>query len=167
MARQWDPEQHTFVDSFPAAPARPKVLAAATRLFYEEGVRTVGVDRLTTEAQVTKATFYKHFASRDSLVQEYIDLLCAKDQQALAGAVKTGTTARGVIDAVVELVAGEILAPGYRGSALLNAVAAYPDRDHPVQVRMSAHAASRRPHSRAVCGAPAGRSPFSSQRPCP
>ncbi|MDF2492619.1 MAG: TetR family transcriptional regulator [Microbacterium sp.] len=48
--------------------AKVRVLETATRLFYEEGIHSVGVDRLISEASVTKATFYKHYGSKDNLI---------------------------------------------------------------------------------------------------
>ncbi len=62
--------------SVPPAPrtggAKVRILETATRLFYEEGIRNVGVDRLISEASVTKATFYKHYGSKDNLILAYI-----------------------------------------------------------------------------------------------
>jgi AcrR family transcriptional regulator len=46
-----------------------QTLETVNRLFYSEGIRAVGVDRLISESGVTKATFYKHFQSRDNVVQ--------------------------------------------------------------------------------------------------
>lgn len=123
----------------PAAPSRRKVLEAATRLFYEEGIRTVGVDRIITEASVTKTTFYKHFRSRANLIQEYIDLVCTRDRDRLDEVVADAATAREAIDALVDRVSAELLDPGYHGSALLNAAAAHPDPDHPVRATIKAH----------------------------
>ena len=45
--------------------ARERLLETAARIFYAEGINTVGVDRIVKEADVTLATFYRHFpASR-------------------------------------------------------------------------------------------------------
>ena len=49
----------------PPAPSKIKILATADDLFYHEGIHTVGVDRIIAGAHVTKATFYKHFRSKD------------------------------------------------------------------------------------------------------
>jgi AcrR family transcriptional regulator len=64
-------------ESEPPAPkplsAREKIIAVAGPLFYREGYRAVGVDRLIAEADVAKATFYKHFPSKDDLIVAWID----------------------------------------------------------------------------------------------
>ena len=50
-----------------------RILEAATHLFAQEGIRAVGVDRLIQHSSVTKATFYKHFGSKDRLIRDYLD----------------------------------------------------------------------------------------------
>ena len=44
--------------------ARLRILETADRLFYREGVRAVGIDRVIAEADVAKATLYAHFPRR-------------------------------------------------------------------------------------------------------
>lgn len=53
-------------------PARVRILDAAGPLFYRDGFRAVGVDRVIAEAGVAKATFYKHFPSKDDLIVAWI-----------------------------------------------------------------------------------------------
>lgn len=52
--------------------ARDRLLAAASELFYEEGVHTVGVDRIVEAAGVAKATLYAVFGNKDGLVRAYL-----------------------------------------------------------------------------------------------
>ncbi|NPU11269.1 TetR/AcrR family transcriptional regulator [Bradyrhizobium sp. 83012] len=58
-------------------PTRTRILAAASRLFYAEGIRTVSVDAVAEKAGITKKTLYYHFRSKDDLVAAY---LAARDQ---------------------------------------------------------------------------------------
>ncbi|MEU6238022.1 helix-turn-helix domain-containing protein, partial [Kitasatospora sp. NPDC047058] len=51
-----------------ATQARARLLSTAEDLFYAEGVRAVGVDRILTESGVGRASFYRHFAGKDDLV---------------------------------------------------------------------------------------------------
>ncbi len=53
--------------------ARDRILAVAGPLFYREGYRGVGVDRVIAEAGVAKATFYRHFPAKDDLIIACID----------------------------------------------------------------------------------------------
>lgn len=57
----------------PPDQARSSVLAAAERLFYEHGVRAVGVDTIADAAGVTKRTLYYHFPTKDALVAAYLE----------------------------------------------------------------------------------------------
>jgi AcrR family transcriptional regulator len=52
---------------------RRRLLAVADRLFYEEGVHVVGIDRLIEEAGVAKASLYTHFGNKDGLVRAYLE----------------------------------------------------------------------------------------------
>ncbi|MEN7433178.1 helix-turn-helix domain-containing protein [Chromobacterium sp. TRC.1.1.SA] len=56
-----------------ALPARDRILATAHRLFYQEGLRATGIDRLIAESGVTKVTFYRHFPSKNDLIQAYLE----------------------------------------------------------------------------------------------
>ncbi|GAA2788445.1 TetR/AcrR family transcriptional regulator [Kitasatospora sp. CM 4170] len=51
-----------------ATQARARLLSTAEDLFYAEGVRAVGVDRILSVSGVGRASFYRHFASKDDLV---------------------------------------------------------------------------------------------------
>ncbi|MHB1528956.1 MAG: TetR/AcrR family transcriptional regulator [Acidiferrobacteraceae bacterium] len=54
-------------------PARERILLTANDLFYREGIRATGIDRVIAESGVAKATFYRHFASKNDLVREYLE----------------------------------------------------------------------------------------------
>jgi len=51
-------------------PAR--ILAAADRLFYTQGIRAVGVDTVAEEAGVSKRTLYNYYPSKDALIAAYL-----------------------------------------------------------------------------------------------
>ena len=61
----------------PPKPARERILDAANRLFYGEGIRAVSVDAIAEKAGTTKKTLYYHFKSKDDLVAAY---LSSRDQ---------------------------------------------------------------------------------------
>ncbi len=64
-----------------AVPTRERIVSAASRLFYAEGVRGVNLDAVAAAAGVTKKTLYYHFRSKDDLVAAY---LASRDQPNLA-----------------------------------------------------------------------------------
>src|ERR1700739_942696 len=53
--------------------ARERLLAAASELFYAEGVHTVGIDRVIEQAGVAKASLYNTFGSKGELVRAYLE----------------------------------------------------------------------------------------------
>ncbi len=58
----------------PGAGARDRILRAAYDLFTHHGVQAVGIERVITEAGISKATLYRHFKSKDDLVRAVLDL---------------------------------------------------------------------------------------------
>ena len=58
-------------------PAKDRILDAANRLFYGEGIRAVSVDAIAAKAGITKKTLYYHFKSKDDLIAAY---LASRDQ---------------------------------------------------------------------------------------
>lgn len=52
--------------------ARRRILKAAAELFYHEGINATGVERLASEASVSKRTLYQHFPSKVAVVEEYL-----------------------------------------------------------------------------------------------
>ena len=56
----------------PAGPVRDRILDAATRRYYADGIRAVSADRLIAEAGVSKVTFYRHFPTKDDLITAYL-----------------------------------------------------------------------------------------------
>ena len=55
------------------ADPRARILAVADQLFYSEGIRATGTDKIIAMSDVAKATFYRHFESKDVLVLAYLE----------------------------------------------------------------------------------------------
>lgn len=51
---------------------RARLLDAADRLFYTEGIHAVGIDRVLEEASAAKASLYSHFGCKDDLIAAYL-----------------------------------------------------------------------------------------------
>src|SRR5215218_3000841 len=56
-----------------AAKSVGRIMAVAYELFSRRGVRDVGVNELIERSGVAKATFYRHFPSKDSLVLAFLE----------------------------------------------------------------------------------------------
>lgn len=121
------------------SPARRRILDTAHRLFYREGIHTVGIDRIIAEAGVAKATFYNHFPAKDDLVCAYLAEQSELQRTAAAELRASDIPPREALSAVFETIAGLTDLPEFRGCAFLNAAAEYPDPDHPVRLVIADH----------------------------
>src|SRR5215472_2827627 len=103
--------------------ARERLLTAANELFYNEGVHTVGIDRIIEQAGVAKASLYNTFGSKDELVRAYLETRRASVTQRIMQAVERYDTPRERLLAVFE-GQGELFAQtDYRGCAFARASA--------------------------------------------
>jgi AcrR family transcriptional regulator len=111
----------------PPAP-RDRILDAASLLFYRRGIRAVGVDLVISEARVAKATFYRHYPSKDDLVRAYIDRAHAAVLNWVQREVESRATGpRERLLAIFDALAVLFALPMYRGCAVRNAVAEVQD----------------------------------------
>lgn len=118
-------------------PARRRVLDTATRLFYAEGIRAVGIDRIIAEAGVAKATFYHHFPAKDDLVRAYVEEQSRLQRDAVAQ-LPPAEPRRALLK-IFERIAELGSVPEFRGCVFLNAAAEYPDPAHPVRRAVDDH----------------------------
>ena len=121
------------------APAKQRILDTADLLFYDEGIRAVGVDRLISSSSVTKATFYKHYGSKDRLIGDYVDHRHRQSVDALADLVEQHVEAGAVLRALQLSIADQISSPDFRGCPFINAAAEFSDAMHPVRRSVVAH----------------------------
>jgi AcrR family transcriptional regulator len=119
---------------------RERLLATARRLFYSEGIHSVPVDRLVTEAGVTRATFYRHFPAKEDLVEAYLRATDADLRTAVADALDQPSPHEAAA-ALFELIGRTTCAAGFRGCHFINASAEYPDPADPVRLAVADHRA--------------------------
>jgi AcrR family transcriptional regulator len=119
--------------------ARARLLQTATALFYAEGLHAVGIDRIISEAGVTRATLYRHFPSKDDLVVAYLMQAHESIRSGAETARSQSASADDALLAIGRAIAGDIQSPGFRGCAFLNAAAEYPDPAHPVHQAVLTH----------------------------
>ncbi|MEO6115729.1 MAG: TetR/AcrR family transcriptional regulator [Pseudolysinimonas sp.] len=121
------------------APAKKRILDTADVLFYDEGIRAVGVDRLISASSVTKATFYKHYGSKDRLIGDYVDHRHRQAVVELAEIAEQRSDPQAVLRALHETISTSISSPEFRGCAFINAAAEFSDPTHPVRRSVVAH----------------------------
>lgn len=114
--------------------ARERIVRAARRMFYEQGIRAVGVDAIVTAAGATKMSLYRNFASKDELVAaclvERIAGFWGWWDAAVARARPAGD-ARAQIVALYEALGARAVEPRFRGCPMTNAAIEFPEPDHP------------------------------------
>ena len=111
--------------------ARQRVVETAERLFYAEGVRSVGIDRIIAEAEVAKMTLYNHFSSKDDLIlavlqyrEEKFDALFEKWMK------RHGKAGRDRLEAFFAALKDWFKSPSFRGCMFINSCAELADADH-------------------------------------
>ncbi|WP_152012832.1 MULTISPECIES: TetR/AcrR family transcriptional regulator [unclassified Bosea (in: a-proteobacteria)] len=108
----------------PDKPTRTRIIEAASKLFYGEGIRAVSVDAVAEKAGVTKRTLYYHFESKDELVAAYLE---ARDQPNLKLMAGWFDKAEGPlpqkIEAIFQNLARSARHPRWKGCGFLRTAA--------------------------------------------
>src|SRR5262249_30789670 len=105
----------------PRGSARERILAAANELFYEEGIHSVGIDRIIERAGVAKASLYNTFGSKDELVRAYLMSRQASREDRITRGIGRYETPREKLLAIYEVLAERFAEPAFRGCAFINA----------------------------------------------
>jgi AcrR family transcriptional regulator len=105
--------------SVPAPSPRDRILHAAHDLFYRDGIRATGIDRVIAESGVAKVTFYRQFASKDDLILAF---LAHRHERWMAWFVDALARHGGTPSAVVPALREWFCGAGFRGCAFLNSV---------------------------------------------
>jgi AcrR family transcriptional regulator len=103
--------------------ARERLLDAADRLFYTEGIHTVGIDRVLDESGVAKGSLYYNFGGKDELVRAYLQNRHARWAARLDEQIARQPTPRARILAVFDSLGIHVAEPDFRGCAFHNAAA--------------------------------------------
>jgi len=117
------------------ADAQQHLLRAAAELFYQEGVRAVGVDAVVERAGVNKMSLYRQFSSKDDLVVAYLE---QSDRQFFARFDESvgkhpGEPKKQLVQYFDDL-ARRASQENYRGCPFVNVSAEFPDPAHPARV---------------------------------
>src|SRR5215510_5553933 len=112
--------------------ARKRILETADRLFYQEGIRAVGIDRIIAEAGVAKMSLYKHFPSKDDL---NLAVLKYREEVVLgffrSSMERHGKKTKNPLRAFFAALKDFFESPGFRGCPFQNAAVELADPTHP------------------------------------
>jgi AcrR family transcriptional regulator len=110
----------------PRRSARERLLDAASELFYNDGVQSVGIDRIIEHAGVAKASLYNTFGSKEELVRAYLTVRHAGTIQRLTAEIEKHTDPTNRLLAVFDAQAELAAQPSFRGCAFISASAEAP-----------------------------------------
>ena len=129
-----------------ASKPRERILAAATRLFYEEGVNATGVDRIIAEADVAPMTVYRQFRNKDGVLVATLDRWSEQWLGWLrVETARGGDAAAARLDALWDALEKWFAAEGFCGSYITNVATELRSRPgHPAHRTIAVHRAAMR-----------------------
>ncbi|MDN4055971.1 helix-turn-helix domain-containing protein [Massilia sp. YIM B02763] len=107
----------------PQPSARERILDTAKRLFYRDGLRATGIDRIIAESGVAKMSLYRHFPSKNDLIAAFLVWRHDHWMGWFSGAVEARLAERAELGAVADALGEWFAQDDFRGCAFINAVA--------------------------------------------
>jgi AcrR family transcriptional regulator len=129
-----------------ARSGRERILDAAYELFSRGGVRAIGVDTITAEADVAKMTLYRNFASKNALALAFLAL---REERWTIGWVqgevqRRASTPAGQLLAIFEIFSEWFAREDFEGCAFVTSLLEFEDRADPVRQACVTHLANIR-----------------------
>ena len=113
---------------------RDRILATASDLFYQNGIRAVGVDLVVEKAGVAKTSLYRHFGTKDDLVVAFLQRMDEEFWKTWDEVSQQHPDdGRAELKAQLEWIGERVNQPDYRGCPQLNIAAEYPELGHPAR----------------------------------
>ncbi|WP_420992088.1 TetR/AcrR family transcriptional regulator [Cupriavidus sp. 30B13] len=107
----------------PIPSARDRILETAARLFYRDGFRATGIDRIIAESGVAKMSLYRNFASKDELIAAFLDWRHDFWMRWFIEAVETRFARRAELSVIADALGEWFAQEDYRGCSFINVVA--------------------------------------------
>ncbi len=138
-------------ESVSSTDVREKILETASDLFYQYGVRAVGVDLVVEKAGVAKTSLYRYFGTKDDLIAAFLErqdleFWSTWDQVT----ERYAEDPREELDAQLRWIGERANQPGYRGCPQINIAAEFPEASHPARKVAKAHKSELRRRLRAI-----------------
>jgi AcrR family transcriptional regulator len=130
-----------------ASSKRDQLITTAQDLFYREGYHATGIDRILAESGVAKMTLYKHFRSKDELIQAVLEKREQGMLEQLAG-LRASAPPREAVLQVFDGLHAWISEANFCGCSFINAAAEFHDREHPIHRQAAAFKAAFAGHLR-------------------
>ncbi|RAP77154.1 TetR/AcrR family transcriptional regulator [Paenibacillus montanisoli] len=112
--------------------AKERILRVASELFYSDGIRAVGIDRIIAESGVAKASFYRNFATKDDLVVAFLELRQLRSLSKIEEAKKLYPDEPvKQLHHFIRFLSEGMRLPNFRGCPFTNTLLEFPDSTHP------------------------------------
>jgi AcrR family transcriptional regulator len=116
----------------PRKNAATRIFETARSLFYQRGIRAVGVDEIVCTAGVTKPSLYRSYASKDDLVAVCLQSYADEAKGRLDCRIEeAGPDPRARLRAIVDHYADQISDPAFRGCPMTNTAVEFPEEGNP------------------------------------
>ncbi|HLH36047.1 MAG TPA: TetR/AcrR family transcriptional regulator [Alloacidobacterium sp.] len=122
------------MDSSQNSEPRMRIVKVADQLFYNEGIRATGTEKIMALSEVAKATFYRHFESKDALVLAYLE----NRDQSFWKYLFDPEQPKDIEEALVR-IHRLVNQPQTIGCPFLRVASEYPDPAHPFHCRVIGH----------------------------
>ncbi|MFE5772842.1 TetR/AcrR family transcriptional regulator [Streptomyces sp. NPDC056485] len=133
-------------------PPRERILDAAEELFLTEGVRAVGVQAIAERAKTTKMALYRHFATKDALIEEWLRIVAAQYTTAFDRVeAEHADDGRAQVLGVAHFVAEGLPDIVRRGCPFVNSIAGLTDPGHPARRLIAEHKVKQRRRLTVMC----------------
>src|ERR1700722_15521244 len=116
-----------------------KVLSTASRLFYANGVRAVGIEWIVAESGVAKTSLYRHFQTKDDLIAAFLEREDREFWQQWEGIVGAAANPNAELMSLLGWIGKRVSRDGYRGCPQINVAAEFADPEHPARMIRRRH----------------------------
>lgn len=117
----------------PEGSARERIISTAVELFYQQGYRATGINEVIDKSEVAKATFYKHFRTKDELCSAYLAAAKTTELATIDAAIDAAGDPLQRFMAPMETVRPWLKQTNYRGCGFINIAAEVPDPKSPLR----------------------------------
>ena len=111
---------------------RKRIIDTASRLFYQQGYNSTGINQIIDEADISKASLYQHFKSKEDLLLEYLEILLPQTVLSLRNAAATQSDVREKISAIFRYMSEYTGSKDYCGCNFLNMAGEIPKENRRV-----------------------------------
>lgn len=133
-------------------PLKDRILTAAYALFDEHGIRHTSVDSIAREAETTKMGVYRHFSSRDELVDSWLTATIARYKAVLDEVeARFEGDPRSQLIGWADHIADSLVQISHRGCPFVNTIAEIPDRENPLRRKIEAHKVNQARRIESIC----------------